>query len=155
MKKLTIVFLILALLGIFVVLRLTNKNIFQNDAGLFIEAIENNANIISENKLNQKFLIVNLDNDFIPEKFQSQKTEYIPFNSLLEKENQKLLKQSDFKIALYSVDYSVSVKAFILLNQLGVKNLFILESEEIDNEIFQYKFRPDTTIQPEFVSGNI
>ncbi|NQU86463.1 MAG: hypothetical protein HQ541_11940 [Mariniphaga sp.] len=149
MKKLIIVFLLIAVLVILAVLRLSNKNIFQNDASLVIESIENNSNIVSKTQLNNEYLIINLDNNNSSINSQSVETIEIPFKKLLEKENQNLLIHSDLKIALYSEDVAVSAKAFTLLNQLGISKLFIVESGEYENEIFQYKFRPDTTIRPE------
>ena len=59
------------------------------------------------------------------------------------------LNTPDKKITLYSENESQATSAFVLLNQLGVKNVYILKSGEGDDEEKRFSFQPDTTLKPE------
>ena len=148
MKKLTFVFVFLLIVLILVLFRSTSKNIFKNDAETVIQSTENNSNIIKTDQIkDSEFLIVDLSEPESFEKNHPQNAINIPFKNLLEKDNQKILKSSKSKIVLYCQDISTSAKAYTLLNQMGIQNIYILETG--DDEVLKYKFRPDTTIRPE------
>ena len=149
MKKLIIVFVLLGVVAILVVLRMVNRSIFKQNAGDVIAAIESRNTVISESDLNDSYMLVNLDADSTPGQPEIPVTVKIPFENLLEKQNLEQFRQANLNIALYSNDQAIAAKAFTLLNQLGIQNLFIIDTDSIGNETFQYEFQPDTLIRPE------
>lgn len=135
-----IVFVIILAL---VIARSTNKNLFKNEAKMAIEAVNQEGNLISAEQISAQYLVVDLSTEEDFNAVQFQNVVNIPFKSLLEKPNRKLLEKSKDKIVLYSKDISTSSKAWVILNQLNFKNIFILQTE-MNAEVFKYKFQPDT-----------
>ena len=147
-KNLRFVLIGFAVILAFVIARSTNRNLFKNEANAAIEAAKHNENIIFEEQLTVQYLVVDLsaEEDFNAAKFQNVVN--IPFKSLLEKPNRKLLEGTKGEIVLYSQDISTSSKAWVILNQLDFKDVFILQNEE-NSEVFKYKFQPDTSAKLE------
>lgn len=150
-KSLGVVLIFIAIVLVLVVLRISNQNLFKTNASAAIEASENGANLISQVDLKSKpseYLLVDLnlaENSGVSPVENSVK---IPFKSLLDNENRKILKETDLKIVLFSTDISTSAKAWVILNQLNLKNVYILQPDK-NEEVLKYKFRPDTTARPE------
>ncbi len=59
------------------------------------------------------------------------------------------LKQPDTRFVVVADSADQAVHAWVILNQLGVENLYVLENREAGGEHFKYQFRPDTTFRPE------
>lgn len=68
---------------------------------------------------------------------------YLKPGELLSKQTLRYIRKSGGPTILLSGDPTVSARAWMLLAQKGIANLFILAGEE-DIENFKYKFRPDT-----------
>jgi hypothetical protein len=67
---------------------------------------------------------------------------------LLDPVNRKKFRQHKGNIILVSDDPALSAKVYMLLCQMGQKNLFIL-TDDIQQEAFKYKFRPEPLTWPE------
>jgi len=150
-KSLKIVLLVLLVVIVFVIVKSNGKNSFKQDAQNAIETVvSNNFSVsISELKTMEKdVLVVDLNESG---KSQFDNSLQIPFEKLLDKSNLKKLKETENKILLVSNDISKAEKAWVILNQLGLKNVFVL-SDEVTPEIFKYKFQPDTAAWLESVS---
>lgn len=74
---------------------------------------------------------------------------WIPADSLLIKENRKKILSYDGIILLVSADPSVSARVWMILSQMGRKDVFIVSDDE-EPEVLKYEFRPDTLTRPEF-----
>lgn len=72
----------------------------------------------------------------------------IPASVILEKENLKKLRAHEGNIVLISADHALSARIWMLLSQMGFKNLFILD-DSAGNDFLKYKFQPDTIIRLE------
>jgi hypothetical protein len=66
----------------------------------------------------------------------------IPASAILEKDNLKKLHAHKGNILLVSDDPALSARIWMLLSQMGYRNLYILE-DSTDNEVLKYEFRPD------------
>lgn len=146
-KSLTIVILILLVLVILAIVRNSDQNLFKQDVKTAIVAAQNDSNTISPDQLKKRTrpcLLVNLGNENIPDSLLVEKTISIPFENLLDQTNRKILNEVKGDIILYSTDVAIVTKAWVILNQLGFKNLFILSSTS-NSEVLNYKFEPDTT----------
>ena len=51
---------------------------------------------------------------------------------------------------LVSSENAISARVWMILSQIGIKNIFILP-EEKDFEVLKNKFRPDTLSAPELI----
>lgn len=153
-KKLGWVLGLIILVAVIMIIRLTSPDLFKQNASAAIDAAQNNANFILAEQVSAnsgEFLVVDLNDS---EKYNSttfRNSVNIPFQTLLEKTNLETLKSTSKKIALFSSEISTSAKAWVILNQLNIQNVFILQNSP-DEEVLKYKFRPDTVAQPEQVS---
>lgn len=151
LKNLKFIILIIGILLVLVVLRVSDQNLFKKDVKTAIEAARNNSNMISADQLRQQknpWMVVNIGNSDIPDSIQVEHSMKIPFENLLDQTNRKILKGVDGDLILYSADVATAAKAWVILNQLGYKNVFILNAEENPEEL-KYKFQPDTTVKLE------
>jgi hypothetical protein len=148
-KKYKVVLLIVLPVLILVLFRAFSSNHFQNDANKWAELSLKSSNIITLNKINSmpgKFLLINLDtiqntNDKIGNSLS------IKPGSILERENLKTIRSFKGAVLLSSSRPDVSARIWMILSQMGMRNLYILTSDS-DNEVFKNKFQPDT-IRPE------
>lgn len=145
LKVLIAILFSLSLMMIMVLLHSFNENLFIRDAGDAITEVTNRV-ISTENLTNrqQAFQIVNLDEDSA--KFEN--AIQMPFKDILLPENRKKLCSLETDIFLYSKNVSTVAKAWVILNQLDFKRVFIL-SDNATPEVLKYKFQPDTTIRLE------
>ncbi len=151
LKNLKFVILIIVVLLILVIIRNSDRNLFKKDIKSAIEATQNNSNILSPDQLHQlkgPWIVVNIGNSDLPDSIHVEHSMNIPFENLLDQTNREILEGVDGKLILYSADVARSSKAWIILNQMGFKNAFILNSGE-NQEKIKYKFQPDKTARLE------
>jgi hypothetical protein len=151
LKNLKIVILVIVVLLILVIFRNSDQNLFKKDAKTAIEAAKNNSHLIMLNqlqKLTDPYLVIDLGSEARQDSLQFQHSIQIPFETLLDKANRKILNEANGTLILFSDDVATASKAWMILNQLGYKNLLILTSEENPEEL-KYKFQPDTTARLE------
>lgn len=150
-KNLKIVILVIVVLLILVIIRNSNQNIFKQDVKTGLEAAQNGSNLLSPDQLLQlksKWLVVNIGVDNLPHSLRVENSIRIPFEKLLDKSNLKILQEVGGDLILYSADVTTASKAWVILNQLGLKNVFILNINKNPEEL-KYKFQPDTTVRLE------
>ncbi len=151
LKNLKLVILILLVILVLVIVRSTSKNLFKQDTQKAVEAVVANNFTVSVGELKNtesQYLIVDLSEGG---NSQFDNSLQIPFEKLLDESNLKKLKETSNKILLVSEDDSKAEKAWVILNQLGFKNVFILSSKE-NPEVLKYEFQPDTSARLESVS---
>ena len=150
-KNLKFVILIIVVLLILVIVRNSDQNLFKKDIKSAIEATQNNSNILSRDQLHQMkgpWMVVNIGNSDLPDSVQVEHSMKIPFENLLDQTNRKILEGVNGDLILYSSDVATASKAWIILNQMGFKNVFILNTGGNPEEL-KYKFQPDTTARLE------
>ena len=150
-KNLGLVILIIGILLILVIVRNSDSNIFRKDIKTTVEAAQNKSNLLSLEQIRQLKnigLVVNVGNENLPDSLRVEHSISIPFENLLEEANRKILEEVDGDLILYSSDAATASKAWVILNQLGFSNVFILNTE-VDQEELKYKFQPDTTVRLE------
>jgi len=151
LKNLKFVILIIVVLLILVIVRNSDRNLFKQDIRSAIEATKNNSNMLSPDQLHQlkgPWMVVNIGNSDLPDSIHVEHSMKIPFENLLDQTNRKILEGVDGNLILYSADVATASKAWVILNQMGFKNVFILNSGGNPEEI-KYKFQPDTTARLE------
>jgi hypothetical protein len=143
LKGLKIVLLILLVALVLVIVKTTGKNRFKQDAQNVIEAVKSNTYQVTINDLKgteDQYFIVDLSESG---SVQFENSVKIQFEKLLDETTLQKLKETENKILLVSDDNSVAVKAWVILNQLDFKNVFILSDEE-NAEVLRYEFKTDT-----------
>jgi len=150
-KNLKFVILIIVVLLILVIVRNSDQNLFKKDIKTAIEAAQNNSNTISLAQLQLlkgPWMVVNIGNSDLPDSVQVEHSMKIPFENLLDQTNRKILEEVNGDLILYSADMATASKAWVILNQMGFKNVFILNAGENQEEL-KYKFQPDTNARLE------
>jgi hypothetical protein len=152
LKKNKLILFIIIPVVILVLIRVFNTNHFKNDAGKLAEPSFTGSNIVTADKLLQmegEVLLINLGE--MTKRFTDQeiKTVTIQTDSILSKENLRILRNHEGPLLLCSQEDAISVRIWMLLSQMGFRELYIL-AEEPDPEVLKYEFRPDTTVRPEF-----
>ena len=147
LQNLKIIILIIVAILILIIFRISDQNVFKESVKTAMEVTQNNSNIIKPGKfreLKSAYLVIQLGSESQPDSFQFQSSVKIPFERLLDKVNREILDKTKGTLILYSDEIAISSKAWIILNQLGYKNILILTAEENPEEL-KYKFQPDTT----------
>jgi hypothetical protein len=147
-RKFSLVIIILFVIGIAVLSRVLGHDHFRNDASKWAQPSIAQSNLLPHRMLNNltgNTLMVDLSErgDLLTDRKGSVN---IPAGSVLEKENLRRLRDYDGNIVLASEDPAIAAKIWMMLSQMGVKDLYILSYEE-NNEVFSYEFQPDTIIQ--------
>jgi len=151
LKNLQYVFLFLIIIVVLVLVRSFNPNLFRQVPGTAVESAQNNSNSITLAQLESlktQYLVINLGSGGKFDSIRIKNSINVPIENLLDKKNLTILNESKDEIILYSADVSTTAKAWVILNQLGIKKLFILAPEE-NSEAFIYIFQPDTTVRLE------
>jgi hypothetical protein len=154
LKNLKFILLALILLLILVIVRNSDRNIFRSDVKTAIDVVQNNSNLLSPEQLHQlksPDLLINLGDSDLPDSLHVENSIRIPFENLLDGVNRKILNEVKGDLVLYSADVATASKAWIILNQLGFKNVKILSTEKLPEQL-KYKFQPDKTARLELDS---
>ncbi|HAM10500.1 MAG: hypothetical protein A2X05_05325 [Bacteroidetes bacterium GWE2_41_25] len=150
-KKYKVILLILIPVVILVLTRALDTNHFRTDAKKLAEPSFSGSNIIIPDKVNQlngeKLLII-LGKDVIKHDLAGVVIKIIPPDSILYKENIRLIRKHDGPVILCSAENDLAIRIWMLLSQMGIENLYIL-SDDSEPEVLKYEFRPDTTVKPE------
>jgi len=105
----------------------------------------------NRHRSNQGSTFSHFRNSEIPGQKQFKGSIHIPFENLLEESSIQKIKEAENKILLYSDDNSLAIKAWVILNQMEFKNMFVLSNEK-NPEVLKYEFQPDTAVRLESVS---
>jgi hypothetical protein len=143
LKNLKVVLAVLVVILVFVIIKTTAKNQFKEDANHTLEKVtsDNFTILLAELKNSQnEYLLVDISESGLAQFENSVK---IPVEKIGEQSSLQILKNTNSKIVLVSDNVSQSEKAWVILSQLGIKNLFVLSTHENPEE-FKYKFQPDT-----------
>lgn len=151
-KKYRLVIAVVLPILILVLLRSLGVNHFKNNVKKWAEPSVKQSNTIDikqSDALSGKKLIINLDNDVIGIREIFTDAQNIPADSVLTKKYFKIIRKHDGPVLLFSSQPSISARIWMILSQMGFKNTYILTNNK-DNEVFKYKFRPDTlSLRPE------
>jgi hypothetical protein len=151
LKKFKTAALVLLPILILIIIRMNNPGIFQEPISKAMEGTKDRGNLITPNqlkKLGASSLVIDLSNKDHHDSLQFHPTISISPERLLDPENREILDRTKGTVVLYADDVAISSKAWIILNQLGYSNLYILTLEE-DPEVLKYKFQPDTSARLE------
>ena len=145
-KKIAPIIIILIILTFLVISRSNNKNRFRENVENAVSEIKKGNYAVTSENLGitiKDYKIINLGNENSFDLLTPENSVNISFAELNEPETLQKLKTFSFNCVLYSEDESELAKAWIILNQLGIENLFILINTEND-DLLKYNFITDT-----------
>jgi len=151
LKDLQIVLFILLIVLVLVIAKTTGKNRFKIDAKNAIEVISSNnfsVSLTGFRAAENQFLVVGLNESG---SIQFDNSLKVPFEKLIDETLIQKLKETEKKILLVSEDNSLAIKSWVILSQLGFKNIFVLSDVE-NAEVLKYKFQPETSAGMESIS---
>jgi hypothetical protein len=147
-KKNRVVIAIVLILLVLIIVRSSGLNHFKNDAKKWAEPSLKQSNRITIEQvgsLKGKNLIINLDKDVSLIRELTSDAQNIPADSVLSKKQVTMIMKHDGPILLFSSEPGLSARIWMILSQMGCRNLYIL-TNNADNEVFKYKFRSDTLL---------
>ena len=150
-NKYKVVLAIVLPILILVIIRSFGSNHFKSDAKKWAEPSVKQSNIITVeqiNNLSAEKLIINLGEAGSGLKEITSDVLFIAADSILCKNNLSIIRKHDGPVLLVSSETAVSARIWMILSQMGYKNIYIL-TNYADNEALKYKFRPDTLVRPE------
>ncbi len=145
-KKNKVVIAIFLILLVLILIRSSGLNHFKNDAKKWAEPSLKQSNRITLDQagsLSGKSLIINLDKDVSGIRELTSDAQNIPADSVLSKKHVTTIMKHDGPVVLFSSEPGLSARIWMILSQMGCMNIYIL-TNNADNEVFKYKFRPDT-----------
>jgi len=151
LKDLKLVILVVAALLTLVIIRYTNQNVFKERVATAVEITQRNGNLITLHQLKMlqtPYLVIDLTSKSGNDSTIFKHALPIQLENLLDEVNRKAMDEARGAVILFSEDEATVSKAWIILNQLGYKNLLVL-SNEVNPEVLKYKFQPDTTARLE------
>jgi hypothetical protein len=147
-KKYRLVIAVILPILMLVLFRSSGLNHFKNDAKKQAEPSVKQSNIMTIEQvgsLSGKNLIINLDKEVSQISKLTGDVHNIPADSVLTKNYVTMIMKHDGSVLLFSLDPGLSARIWMILSQLGCRNIYILTNSS-DNEVFKYKFRPDTLL---------
>ena len=150
-KKYAPIILIIILITVLVIIRSTGINHFRYDAKRHASPSFSGSNIVTPDKISSlkgKILIIALGNEQQPEIGIEGKVLSVPPDSILAKKYSKVIRSNEGAVILFSSDYSVSSRIWMILSQSGFRNIYIYSSGS-DNEVLKKEFRSDSLTRPE------
>ncbi len=150
-RKFKVVLVVVGTVMILIIIRLLSPGNFKPNAKKWAEPSINRTNIVSVKEagsLEGEKLIVTMGQSSDEIKSISGSFLTSSPDSVLSNVNLKKIKSHDGPVLLYSPEASVSARVWMVFGQLGYRNVYII-TENMENEVLKYKFRPDTTTRPE------
>jgi len=115
---------------ILVLIRTFSQKNFRYDAVKWAEPSAIGSNILTEDQiatLSGEILLISLGNEAaIDRQFQGNTMNINP-ESILEKTNLMRIRKNNGPVILYSGDNSVSARVWMVLSEMGMKNIYILK----------------------------
>ena len=132
LKQYRFVISIVLIVTSLILLRTFNQGNFRYDAVRWAEPSLSGSNILTEDEvksLDGEKLIIDLGNNADVSKRLNESTRIMDPVSILEKENIRIMRGNKGPVILSSGDISVSARIWMVLSEMGLKNLFILQPE--------------------------
>lgn len=132
LKRNWLILTILLLVAAMVLLRSFSPDSFRYDAARWAAGSADGSNLVSADKIEEagdQILLISLGSSaVVPEQFK-ERTVMIAPAEILEKENLKLIRKNKGPVILVSGNESVSARVWMVLSEMGIRNVFILRVE--------------------------
>lgn len=132
LKQYWLVLSIFMLVICLVLIRTFNREQFRYDAVKWAESSIPGSNLVTEDKILQmdgEVLMIILGNASFSDRKIQVNTRTVDPGLLLEKENITLIRKNKGPVILFSDDSSVSARVWMVLSEMGMKNVYILQDD--------------------------
>lgn len=134
-KQYWIVLSIFLLITCMIMIRAFSTRNFRYDALKWAEPSALGINLLTEDMiplLNGKMLLVNLGNKAAGDDRFKNNTLMVEPLAVLDKENLSRIRKNDGPVILFSEDTSLSARIWMVLSEMGMKDLYILPYDNAD-----------------------
>jgi hypothetical protein len=146
LKNYKVVITVVLTVLVLVLIRSAGVNHFKSDAKKWAEPSFRQSNTITSDQaklLKGNNLAINLDKDPIILSGIAGDLQNITADSILSKKHLSTILSHEGPVLLLSSDPGLSARIWMVLSQMGCKNIYILTSAS-DNEVLKYKFQPES-----------
>jgi hypothetical protein len=151
-NKYKAVIIVVLPVSILILIKVLSPYNFKNDARKWAGATLNHSNVISGEQIGSikgEKLIINLSSAMMTQLTDTAIIQVvIPPDSIINKKYLNMMRNHSGPVLFFSPDPSLSARIWMVVSQMGLKNLYILSSWS-DNELLKSEFRPDTLTRPE------
>lgn len=115
-----------------VLIRTFNREKFRYDAVRWAESSIPGSNLVTEDKILKmegQVLLINLGNELQSDRKTQVNTVNLDPGLILEKENLTFIRKNKGPVILFSGDNSVSARVWLVLSEMGMKNIYILNND--------------------------
>ncbi|MFN2314498.1 MAG: hypothetical protein ABR531_08565 [Bacteroidales bacterium] len=132
LKQNWLIITILALVIALVLIRSFSRDSFRYDAVRWAASSADGSNLISTDQMVQageQVLLISLGTTAeVPAQVEDRSV-MIPPGLILEKENMRMIRRNKGPVILWSDDASVSARVWMVLSEMGIKDLYILSDK--------------------------
>lgn len=132
LKQYRLILIIPALVVALVLIRSLRHDNFRYDAVRWAVPSADKSNLISTDQLmhaGDQILLISLGSEAeIPGQVK-ERSVAVPPGSILEKENMRMIRRNKGPVILWSDNPSVSARVWMVLSEMGIKNLYILSDQ--------------------------
>lgn len=132
LKQNWLILTILALVIAMVLIRSFSRDSFRYDAVRWAASSADGSNLFSTDQMVQageQVLLISLGSTAEVIAQVEERSVKIPPESILEKENVRMIRRTKGPVILWSDDASVSARVWMVLSEMGIKNLYILSDK--------------------------
>lgn len=132
LKRYWLILTIMVLVVAVVLIRSFSRDSFRYDAVRLAVSSTDESNLISRDQMVQageQVLLISLGSTAEVPPQVKERSVMIPPGSVLEKENMRMIRKNKGPVVLWSGDSSVSARVWMVLSEMGIKNLYILSDQ--------------------------
>ncbi len=132
LKQYWLVLSIFLLVVCMVLFRTFNREQFRYDAVKWAESSIPGSNLVTEDKIMKmdgKVLLINLGNVSPSDRKLQVNTVTMDPGLILEKENFTVIRKNRGPVILFSDDRSISARVWLVLSEMGLKNIYIFQND--------------------------
>ncbi|MCA1740930.1 MAG: hypothetical protein LC630_00345 [Bacteroidales bacterium] len=132
LKQNWLIITILALVIALVLIRSFSRDSFRYDAVRWAASSADGSNLISTDQMVQageQVLLISLGTTAEVPAQVEERSVMIPPGLILEKENMRMIRRNKGPVILWSDDASVSARVWMVLSEMGIKDLYILSDK--------------------------
>jgi len=137
LKQYWLIAAVFILISLFVLIRTFSQSNFRYDAVKWAEPSALGTNIVTEDQIpsdGDEILLIYLGPDTAANIRVQDKTMKMNPESILEKSNLSLIRKNKGPVVLYSADNSVPARIWMILSEMGIKNIYILQDDSLNKE---------------------
>jgi hypothetical protein len=146
------ILIISAIILIMMIIKVCQNNAWPGNAGKAAEIIALHKNFITMENLrnvSEQVTLIKTGPPVSDTLISSFPGVNASWEEMMDNEFLRKINQPNHKVVIVSGSKAEGVRAWVLLNQMGIKDLFVLEQKGMNNELFKYQFQPDTTMRLE------